>query len=143
MTACALFIASLNTICSVENRSLFLCGGAAAAVDIGIFFLFAKLAGYDYLLVGCVGFLVATAVNYVLSVKRVFRSGVRYSKGKEVALVYIETLLYSSETEFSRVQFGFWYSWRTSHRYQRRLGADLLDHPRINADVRAACLNSQ
>jgi len=68
-------------------------GGAAAAVDIGIFFLFAKLAGHDYLLVGCVGFLVATAVNYVLSVKHVFRSGVRYSKGKEVALVYLVSMV--------------------------------------------------
>ena len=71
----------------------FFVGGAAAAVDIGIFFLFAKLAGYDYLLVGCVGFLVATAVNYVLSVKHVFRSGVRYSKGKEVALVYLVSMV--------------------------------------------------
>lgn len=71
----------------------FFVGGAAAAVDIGIFFVFAKLAGYDYLLVGCIGFLVATAVNYALSVKHVFRSGVRYSKGKEIALVYLVSMV--------------------------------------------------
>ena len=71
----------------------FFVGGAAAIVDIGIFFLFAKLAGYDYLLIGCIGFLVATAVNYVLSVKHVFRSGVRYSKRKEVALVYLVSMV--------------------------------------------------
>lgn len=68
-------------------------GGASAVVDIGIFFVFAKLAGYDYLLVGCIGFLVATAVNYALSVKHVFRSGVRYSKGKEIALVYLVSMV--------------------------------------------------
>ena len=71
----------------------FFVGGAAAAVDIGIFFVFAKLAGHDYLLVGCVGFLVATAVNYALSVKHVFRSGVRFSKGKEIALVYLVSMV--------------------------------------------------
>ena len=71
----------------------FFVGGAAAIVDIGIFFLFAKLAGYDYLLIGCIGFLVATAVNYVLSVKHVFRSGIRYSKRKEVALVYLVSMV--------------------------------------------------
>ncbi len=71
----------------------FFVGGASAVVDIGIFFVFAKLAGYDYLLVGCIGFLVATAVNYALSVKHVFRSGVRYSKGKEIALVYLVSMV--------------------------------------------------
>ena len=71
----------------------FFVGGAAAIVDIGIFFLFAKLAGYDYLLIGCIGFLVATAVNYVLSVKHVFRSGIRYTKRKEVALVYLVSMV--------------------------------------------------
>lgn len=71
----------------------FFVGGTAAIVDIGIFFLFAKLAGYDYLLIGCIGFLVATAVNYVLSVKHVFRSGIRYSKRKEVALVYLVSMV--------------------------------------------------
>ncbi len=71
----------------------FFVGGAAAIVDIGIFFLFAKLAGYDYLLIGSIGFLVATAVNYVLSVKHVFRSGIRYTKRKEVALVYLVSMV--------------------------------------------------
>jgi len=66
----------------------FFVGGAAAALDISIFFLFAKLAGYDYLIVGCVGFVLATMLNYVLSVRHVFKSGVRFSKRKELALVY-------------------------------------------------------
>ena len=71
----------------------FFVGGAAAVVDIGIFFLFAKLAGHDYLLVGCVGFLIATAVNYVLSVKHVFKSGVRFTKRREIILVYAVSLV--------------------------------------------------
>ena len=72
----------------------FFVAGAAAVVDIGIFFLFAKLAGYDYLLVGCVGFLIATAVNYFLSVKHVFESGVRHTKRNEIILVYAVSLVW-------------------------------------------------
>ena len=43
-------------------------------------FLFAKLLGYNYLVVGCAGFILATAVNYFLSIRFVFRSGARFSK---------------------------------------------------------------
>lgn len=68
-------------------------GGAAATVDIGLFFLFAKLHGYNYLVVACVGFLLATAVNYFLSIRYVFRSGVRFTKHTELTFIYIVSLL--------------------------------------------------
>ena len=66
----------------------FIVGGVAATVDIGFFFLFAKLAGFNYLLVAPLGFVLATGVNYQLSVRHVFRSGVRFSRGREILLVY-------------------------------------------------------
>lgn len=71
----------------------FFVGGTAAAIDISIFFCFAKLLGYNYLLVACAGFLLATVANYFLSVRFVFRSGVRFTKKAELALVYMVSLI--------------------------------------------------
>ena len=68
-------------------------GGAAATVDIGLFFLFAKLLGYNYLVVGFVGFSLATAVNYFLSIRFVFRSGTRFTKRTELGFVYMVSLV--------------------------------------------------
>ena len=67
----------------------FVVGGVAATVDIGFFFLFAKVAGFNYLAVAPVGFILATWVNYQLSVRHVFRSGVRFTRGREIVLVYV------------------------------------------------------
>ena len=66
----------------------FVVGGVAATVDIGFFFLFAKLAGFNYLVVAPLGFVLATWVNYQLSIRHVFRSGARFSRGREILLVY-------------------------------------------------------
>ena len=66
----------------------FVVGGVAATVDIGFFFLFAKLAGFNYLVVAPLGFVLATWVNYQLSIRHVFRSGARFSRGREIVLVY-------------------------------------------------------
>jgi putative flippase GtrA len=71
----------------------FFVGGVAAVVDIGLFFVFAKLLSYNYLAVGCVGFLLATAVNYFLSVRFVFQSGVRFTKKTELMFVYFVSLI--------------------------------------------------
>jgi putative flippase GtrA len=64
-------------------------GGFAALIDIGFFFAFAKLAGWNYLMVATVGFTIATAINYVLSIRWVFESGVRFTKSQEMLLVYM------------------------------------------------------
>jgi len=65
-----------------------LVGGVAATVDFLIFATCAKLLGFNYLWVGFYGFLVATAVNYVLSIRHVFPSGVRFGRKMEVFLVF-------------------------------------------------------
>lgn len=71
----------------------FFVGGTAAVVDISLFVIFAKLLEFNYLLVGFFTFLIATFVNYSLSIRFVFRSGVRHTKKKEVFLVYLVSAL--------------------------------------------------
>jgi len=63
-------------------------GATAAAVDISLFFLFAGHLGYNYLVVGFVTFVMATAVNYMLSVRFVFESGIRFARHHEIMLVF-------------------------------------------------------
>ena len=67
----------------------FLVGGIAAVVDISLFTLFAYLLGYNYLIVGTCTFILATLVNYFLSVRFVFVSGIRFSAHHELILVFL------------------------------------------------------
>jgi putative flippase GtrA len=67
----------------------FFVGGVAATVDIGLFTVFAYWLGYNYLVVGACTFILATLVNYILSVRYVFESGVRFTPGHEISLVYL------------------------------------------------------
>ncbi len=64
-------------------------GGVAAIVDLSIFVIFAKILGYNYLIIGTISFVTATAVNYILSIKFVFKSGTKHKRHKEIILVYI------------------------------------------------------
>ena len=66
----------------------FFVGGIAAVIDITLFAIFAKFLGYNYLVVAFFSFIVATLVNYIISIKIVFVSGTRHAKHKEVFLVY-------------------------------------------------------
>jgi len=66
-----------------------LVGGTAAVVDITLFAIFAKWLGFDYLVVATFSFLLATLVNYVLSIRFVFESGVRFDRYRETTLVYV------------------------------------------------------
>jgi hypothetical protein len=64
-------------------------GAIAAIVDFLIFAVFAKVLNFNYLAVGAVGFIIATTINYFLSVRFVFESGVRFSFKKEILLVFL------------------------------------------------------
>lgn len=66
----------------------FFVGGAAAVVDLSLFFIFARLLGFHYLLVGAGAFTVAAVVNYFLSIRYVFVSGIRFRGHKEFVWVY-------------------------------------------------------
>jgi putative flippase GtrA len=68
-------------------------GGAAALIDFLIFAVFAKILGFNYLLVGAAGFIIATTVNYFLSIRFVFISGVRFTFHKEISLVFLISLV--------------------------------------------------
>lgn len=64
-------------------------GGTAAAVDLVLFLAFAQYLGLPYLRVAAATFVVSTLVNYFLSVRIVFVSGVRFRPRWEVALVFL------------------------------------------------------
>lgn len=66
----------------------FFVGAAAAAVDITIFGVLCVLAGLPWFPVAVFSFVLATAVNYRLSVRHVFASGVRFAKHHEALLVF-------------------------------------------------------
>ena len=65
----------------------------AATTDFLIFAIFAKLLNFNYLVIGTIGFVIATAVNYFLSIRFVFESGVRFGFQKEISLVFLISLI--------------------------------------------------
>ncbi len=67
----------------------FFVGGAAAVIDLSLFYIFARFLGYHYLLVGAGAFTVAAVVNYLFSIRFVFVSGVRFCGHKEFVWVYV------------------------------------------------------
>ncbi|MDA1330652.1 MAG: GtrA family protein [Chloroflexi bacterium] len=66
----------------------FCVGGAAAVVDITLFTALAQFAGFPWFPVAVFSFVVATLVNYFLSINYVFDSSVRFRKRHEVVLVF-------------------------------------------------------
>ena len=64
-------------------------GAVAATVDISLFAIFAGYLGYPYLIVAAFTFILATFVNYVLSIRFVFESGVRFARNHEMAIVFL------------------------------------------------------
>ena len=67
----------------------FFVGATAAAVDIGLFGLAVKGIGLPWFPVAIFSFVLATAVNYVLSIRYVFDSGVRFAYHHEMLLVFL------------------------------------------------------
>ncbi len=67
----------------------FFVGGIAAMVDIGLFYLGAGVAGWNYMVIGTGSFTLATLVNYIMSIRVVFESGTRFSRYSEILLVFL------------------------------------------------------
>ena len=67
----------------------FVVGGMSASVDIGFFFLFTSILNIGWFQSALGSFTLAIAVNYFLSIKYVFKSGVRFQKHHEVLLIFL------------------------------------------------------
>jgi len=84
--------ASSSTTFSAEFRRVaryFFVGGVAACVDIGLFLVGTSVLDLPYLRVNAASFMVATLVNYFLSVRIVFVSRSRFRKRWEIVLVFV------------------------------------------------------
>ena len=77
----------------IQLLRYFFVGGVAAICDIGLFFIFAGYLGWPWFPVSIVTFIIATFVNYFLSIRFVFESGARYKKHVEIAAVYFVSAL--------------------------------------------------
>jgi putative flippase GtrA len=73
-------------------RYLFV-GGTGTIIDISLFALFAKVLGYPYLVVSACTFIISTTIHYFLSVRYVFQSGARFSRNRELLLVFIVSIM--------------------------------------------------
>jgi putative flippase GtrA len=71
----------------------FFVGGTAAAVDIGLFSIFAGYFGWPWIPVSIVTFTLATLTNYFLSIQFVFESGARHQKHIEIICVFAISFL--------------------------------------------------
>ncbi|HEX4780617.1 MAG TPA: GtrA family protein [Usitatibacter sp.] len=82
---------STTSFAEAETRNIvryFVVGGVCALVDLALFLAFAQGLGLPYLRVSAGSFVVATLLNYFLSVRFVFVSGLRFQKRWEMALVF-------------------------------------------------------
>ncbi len=71
----------------------FFVGGVAATFDITFFFIFAKILEFNYFIVGAIGFVFATLINYFLSVTHVFDSGSRFARNREIFWIFVVSLV--------------------------------------------------
>jgi len=66
----------------------FVVGGIAALVDWLLFALLNLALGLPWFPAATAGFIAATVVNYLLSIRFVFQSGVRFRRAHELGLVF-------------------------------------------------------
>ena len=67
----------------------FFVGGLSGIVDLSLFTFFAVFLDFNYMIISMFSFVVATYVNYLLSINHVFESGARFSKKKEIFAVFL------------------------------------------------------
>jgi putative flippase GtrA len=73
----------------VKLVKYFITGAVAAGVDFVLFATFVKLLGWPWYIAATVSFVAATLTNYVLSIRHVFTSGVRFEKREEIAAIFL------------------------------------------------------
>lgn len=67
----------------------FFVGGAAALCDWGFYWLLINIFSLHYAVAAALSFLIATLVNYLLSLKWVFINSSRFKRGTEMGLVFM------------------------------------------------------
>ena len=82
----------LKTDIAVAAQKYFIVGGLCAVIDWSLFALLLYVMDLHYLLAGAIAFIIATGVNYLLSVKFVFGTG-RRGRSERVALIYAVSLV--------------------------------------------------
>jgi putative flippase GtrA len=73
---------------SVKIVRYFWVGAAAAALDMSLFLALTMLLGLPWFFSALISFVAATLLNYFLSVRLVFESGVRFRRRHEIMLVF-------------------------------------------------------
>ena len=78
----------------------FLVGGTAAAVDYAIFFTAVTGLGFPWFPVAIFSFIIATLTNYLLSIRFVFESRVRFRRRDEIVLVFAVSAMAMALNQF-------------------------------------------
>jgi putative flippase GtrA len=71
----------------------FIVGGVAALVDVGGFLWLMGPLRAHWFAAACASFILATFVNYILSIVFVFESGARFRRYQEIGLVFLVSLI--------------------------------------------------
>ncbi|CAM8435109.1 GtrA family protein [Candidatus Methylopumilus universalis] len=67
----------------------FFVGGISAIIDISLFAIFASYFKFPWAIVSLISFIIATLTNYFLSIKFVFKSGLRFKKNHEILGIFV------------------------------------------------------
>ncbi len=97
----------------VTFYSYFIVGGIAAVVDIGGFMVLTGPFGVPWFWAAVASFSVSVVVNYLLSIRFVFESGVRFRRHHEAALVLAVStigLLLNEAALWVMIDFAGWMS---------------------------------
>ena len=90
----------------------FFVGGFAAVVDVGLFSLFSGLLGWPWIPVSIFTFVLATLINYFLSIKFVFQSGIRHKQQIELCAVFVVSgvaLLVNQVILYTAIELFHWH----------------------------------
>jgi putative flippase GtrA len=97
-------------------RQLFrfgVCGVIAFAIDYSLLYVLTEFAGINYLISAAISFSVSVVVNYIISVKWVFNVAGERSKGKDLVVFVILSLIGLGINQIvmwiSVEKFAIWY----------------------------------
>ena len=93
----------------------FVVGGTSAAIDFALFgILVLALGKANWFAAAAASFVVATAFNYMLSIRMVFPAGVRFARAHEVMLVFLVSavgLAFNQSAIWLFYQIAGWNIW--------------------------------